>query len=55
MLIGLAGRCKAKINGKETELREKEMMFIPANVTHEFWNPYETRCEAILLMFGDGA
>jgi mannose-6-phosphate isomerase-like protein (cupin superfamily) len=55
MLIGLSGECKAKIDGKTSDMKAGEMMFIPANITHEFWNPHEKPFEAILLMFGEGA
>jgi mannose-6-phosphate isomerase-like protein (cupin superfamily) len=55
MLIGLRGRCQAKIGGQTMVLENSEMLFIPAGVAHEFWNPFEEPAEAILLMFGDGA
>lgn len=55
MLIGLKGKCDAKIGGKQTALGGGEMMFIPAKVTHEFWNDRDAAFEGILLMFGEGA
>ena len=55
MLIATRGRSEAKIGGRTVTLQENEMMFIPAGVSHEFWNPYEEPAEGILLMFGDGA
>lgn len=55
MLIGLKGKCEAKIGGKTSALGGGEMMFIPANVTHEFWNDRDASFEGILLMFGEGA
>jgi mannose-6-phosphate isomerase-like protein (cupin superfamily) len=55
MLIGIRGRAVAKIGGVEKEFRAGQMVFIPAGVTHEAWNPYDEPAEIILLMFGDGA
>jgi len=55
MLIGLNGTCKAKVDGKISDFGENEMMFIPPDVTHEFWNPNDVPFEAVLLMFGEGA
>jgi mannose-6-phosphate isomerase-like protein (cupin superfamily) len=31
------------------------MLFVPAGVTHEFWNPYDEPAEMIVLMIGEGA
>jgi hypothetical protein len=31
------------------------MLFVPAGVAHEFWNPYDEPAEGIMLMFGEGA
>jgi mannose-6-phosphate isomerase-like protein (cupin superfamily) len=55
MLIGIRGRVMAKIGGVETTLESGWMVFIPAEVTHEAWNPFEEPAEVILLMFGEGA
>jgi mannose-6-phosphate isomerase-like protein (cupin superfamily) len=55
MVIGLRGRCEGKIGGKTITLGRQEMVFVPAGVSHEFWNPYEEPAEAVLLMFGEGA
>jgi mannose-6-phosphate isomerase-like protein (cupin superfamily) len=55
MVIGLRGRCEARIGGKSVTLDQKEMLFIPAGVSHEFWNPYDEPAEAVLIMFGEGA
>lgn len=55
MLIGLRGRAAAKIGGRELDLKAGEMIFIPAGVSHEAWNPYDEPAEVILIMFGEGA
>ncbi len=55
MIIGIRGRAVAKIGGKEVIMQEGQMVFIPAGVSHEAWNPYEEPAEIILLMFGQGA
>ena len=55
MIIGIRGRAVAKIGGVEKEFRAGQMVFIPAGVAHEAWNPYDEPAEIILLMFGEGA
>lgn len=55
MLIGISGRCEAKIDGETVVLEAGHMLFIPPNVKHEFWNEHDEPAQAILLMFGDGA
>lgn len=55
MLILLEGKANAKIGGKNIVLEKGQMLFIPAGVTHEFWNNSDEVVEFILLMFGEGA
>lgn len=55
MFIMLKGKVEAKVGGKQSTLPAGEMMFVPASVAHEFWNPYDEPGEMILLMFGEGA
>jgi mannose-6-phosphate isomerase-like protein (cupin superfamily) len=51
----LRGKVETKVGGKQSTLPAGEMMFVPASVPHEFWNPYDEPGEMILLMFGEGA
>lgn len=55
MLIGIRGRAVAKVGGKEVHLQGGQMVFVPAGVGHEAWNPYDEPAEVIILMFGEGA
>jgi len=55
MLIGIRGRAVAKVEGKEIQLQAGQMVFVPAGVSHEAWNPYDEPAEVIILMFGEGA
>lgn len=55
IIIGIRGKAVAKIGGKETPMQEGQMVFIPAGVRHEAWNPHDEPAEIILLMFGEGA
>ncbi len=55
MVIGIKGKAMAKIDGKEMMLHSGQMVFIPAGISHEAWNPFDEPAEIILLMFGDGA
>ena len=55
MFIMLRGKLEAKVGGKQLTFPAGEMMFVPASVPHELWNPYDEPGEMILLMFGEGA
>jgi len=55
IIVVTKGRCDAKIGGKSVRLSAGEMLFIPANTTHELWNDAEEPAEGTLLMFGKGA
>jgi mannose-6-phosphate isomerase-like protein (cupin superfamily) len=55
MFIGIRGRAVVKIGGKEVSMQAGQMVFIPAGVSHEAWNPYDEPAEVIILMFGEGA
>lgn len=55
MIIGIRGRAVAKVGGKEGVLQAGQMVFIPAGVSHEAWNPYDDPAEIVILMFGEGA
>ncbi len=55
LIIGIRGRAAARIGGREILLSAGQMVFIPAGVAHEAWNPYDEPAEIILLMFGEGA
>jgi quercetin dioxygenase-like cupin family protein len=55
MIIGIKGKAVGKIGGKEGVMQAGQMVFIPAGVSHEAWNPYDEPAEIILLMFGEGA
>ena len=45
----------AKIGGAEKSIKKGEMLFIPAGISHEFWNTQEEPCEGIIIMFGKEA
>jgi mannose-6-phosphate isomerase-like protein (cupin superfamily) len=55
MFIGIRGRAVVRIGGVERLMEAGQMIFVPAGVTHEAWNPHDEPAEIILLMFGDGA
>jgi mannose-6-phosphate isomerase-like protein (cupin superfamily) len=55
MFIGIRGKAIARIAGREVTLQAGQMVFIPAGVSHEAWNPYDEPAEVIILMFGEGA
>lgn len=55
MFFMLRGKAQSKVGGKEVTFPANEMLFVPAGVTHEFWNPYDQPAEMIILMFGEGA
>jgi len=55
MFVMTRGRTEARIGGRPVTLAAQQMLFVPAGVTHEFWNVLDEPAEGILLMFGDGA
>jgi mannose-6-phosphate isomerase-like protein (cupin superfamily) len=55
LVIVIAGKGQARIGGKQLEVQKGQAIFIPKNVSHEFWNDNEQPFEIILLMFGEGA
>lgn len=55
LLIVTEGRMTARINGVDSEFSEGHFMIIPAEVSHEFLNPYDEDAHFFLFMFGEGA
>jgi mannose-6-phosphate isomerase-like protein (cupin superfamily) len=55
LFVVTGGKGKARIGGVEVELRAGQAILVPAEVAHEFWNPFDEPMEAVLLMFGEGA
>lgn len=55
LLIITSGTGKARIDGREIDIRPNEAILIPPGITHEFWNPGDAAIEGILVMFGEGA
>lgn len=55
MIIGIRNAAMVRIGGENKILQAGQMVFIPAGVAHEAWNPFDEPAEIILLMFGDGA
>ena len=55
LLIVTEGRMTARINGQDSEFSEGQFMIIPAEVSHEFLNPYDEEAHFFLFMFGEGA
>ena len=55
IIVMTGGEAVARINGEDSVLRDGQILFIPAGVSHEFLNPYNAPAEFLLFMFGDGA
>lgn len=55
LFVVTEGRGTAKIGGAEVQLEAGQSMFVPAGVTHEFWNQNDEPMQGILVMFGEGA
>ncbi len=55
MFIITRGKAQAKIGGVERMMKEGEMLFVSAGISHEFWNNNEEPCEFIIIMFGKEA
>jgi mannose-6-phosphate isomerase-like protein (cupin superfamily) len=50
-----AGTAEARIGGKDFALEDSQAIFVPAGMSHEFWNPGSERSTVILIMFGENA
>ena len=50
-----AGSAEANIGGEPVSLEDDQAIFIPAGLSHEFWNPGEETATFILIMFGENA
>lgn len=50
-----AGTARARLGGNEVPLTDNTSIYVPAGMTHEFWNPGNTPAEMIMLAFGLGA
>ena len=49
------GKCEARIGGKRMRLTGGQSVFVPPDVSHEFWNESSELAELIVIMFGEGA
>lgn len=52
--IATKGKTKVLVDGKERDFEEGNVLFIPKDVTHKFWNPYESPMEGVMILFGPG-
>ncbi len=55
LLMFTKGVVEARIGGKYMKIESNNTVFIPANVSHEFWNNSNVPAEVIVIMFGEGA
>lgn len=55
LVIVTKGKYMAKIDGKEVLFEEGHSYLIPAEISHEFWNPFENPTQGVLIMYGEGA
>jgi hypothetical protein len=55
LFIFIDGELECRIGGREISVKTRQTMLVPAGVSHEFWNPFETPAELIIIMFGEGA
>lgn len=55
MLIITEGETLAIVGGVRRTIKGGEMLFIPPEVSHEFFNESDAPARGFLLMFGDGA
>lgn len=55
LLVGMKGTCSGRVGGVDVMIRANEVILIPAQATHEFWNTGSESCEFLLVMYGEGA
>jgi mannose-6-phosphate isomerase-like protein (cupin superfamily) len=53
IVIPLRGRGMAEIGGNELAMEVGTAIFIPAGVTHRFWNPYDEPVESFAIIYGN--
>lgn len=49
------GSARARLGGRELPLVDDQAIYVPAGMTHEFWNPGDTPAAFLLIMFGEAA
>jgi len=55
LFICTRGEGRAKLGGKTITLKKGMMVYIPAGMSHMFWNENDEPMEGIIIMFGPGA
>ena len=55
LFVFIKGKAMGCIGGEKTEFNQGQSVFVPENVTHEFWNEENNPAEFILIMFGKNA
>ncbi|MFD2589160.1 cupin domain-containing protein [Croceitalea marina] len=55
MCVMINGTIQGEVDGEHITVSAGNTIFIPANVTHKWWNESDKPAEAILIMFGEGA
>ena len=55
MFIFTRGKAHARLGGQNMMVEAGQMVFVPEDMSHEFWNDSTEPCEFVLIMFGEGA
>ncbi len=55
MCVIINGTIQGEVDGEHITVSAGNTIFIPAQVTHKWWNESDKPAEAILIMFGEGA
>lgn len=55
LFIVTKGTFNAKIDGEEMLFEEGNSYLIPADISHEFWNSFDSPGQFVLIMYGEGA
>ncbi len=55
MAVTIKGSAEGEVDGERVSISEGNTVFLPANVTHKWWNEKDEAVEIILIMFGEGA
>ena len=55
LFICTRGEGRGRLGGKDSVLTEGMSVFIPAGMSHTFWNERDEPCEGVIIMFGEGA
>lgn len=50
--VALSGRIRARVDGNDAILEAGHAMYIPADVSHQFWNDFDEPFSGVMVLYG---